>query len=184
MYGEWAAKGRKGGRKRDPRSHNNIVASHQVFPLLRCILLLLEKLLYYMYIVLTYTTTVLCVLCFKILEFEADAAPPEKYFVVSPRPADTNINGTICCDPRSGIDKYSRQTREKSSWKPPRVFHEDFSWVWSEYLRIRWAKLSILSLFHVFWSPPTTQYSISIPSDEYGQIFNTSPSTVAPKNVE
>ena len=22
--------------------------------------------------------------------------------------------GTICCDPRSGIDKYSRQTREKS----------------------------------------------------------------------
>ena len=28
-----------------------------------------------------------------------------------------NIIGTICCDPRSGIDKYSRQTREKSEWK-------------------------------------------------------------------
>ena len=29
-----------------------------------------------------------------------------------------------------------------------------------------------------------TNHSIFIPSDEYGQIFNTSPSTVAPKNVE
>ena len=30
----------------------------------------------------------------------------------------------------------------------------------------------------------TTQYSISIPSGEYGQIFITPASTVAPKNVE
>ena len=59
---------------------------------------------------------------------------------------------------------------------PPLVFHSDFSLVCREYLRF---KLSILSLFHVFWSPPwsppTTQYSISIPSDELRQIFNTSP---------
>ena len=43
---------------------------------------------------------------------------------------------------------------------------------------------TIGTICYVFWSPPTTQLSISIPSDEYGQIFKTSPSTVAPKNVE
>ena len=57
------------------------------------------------------------------------------------------------------IHKYSRQTREKSEWKTrgaqpsSRVFHEDFSRVWSEYYVFRWAELSILPLFLVFWSP-------------------------------
>ena len=46
-----------------------------------------------------------------------------------------------------------------------------------EYWKFCWAKLSILSLFHFFWSPQP----IFIPSDVYGGIFNTSLSTVAPK---
>ena len=53
----------------------------------------------------------------------------------------TSVNiGAICCDPRSGIDKYSpineRKNRVKHKVaKPPSVFHEVFSRVWSEYLK-------------------------------------------------
>ena len=54
-------------------------------------------------------------------------------------------------------DKREKKPSEKHKVaKPPSVFHEVFSRVWSEYLKFCWAKLSILPLFLVFWSPQPT----------------------------
>ena len=54
-------------------------------------------------------------------------------------------------------DKREKKPSEKHEVaKPPSVFHEVFSRVWSEYLKFCWAKLSILPLFLVFWSPQPT----------------------------
>ena len=54
-------------------------------------------------------------------------------------------------------DKREKKPSEKHEVaKPPSVFHEVFSRVWSEYLKFCWAKLSILPLFLDFWSPQPT----------------------------
>ena len=63
-----------------------------------------------------------------------------KVFVVHVEESEINT-GAICCDPRSGIDKYSATNEEKKpsekheGAKPQSVFHEVFSRVWSEYLK-------------------------------------------------
>ena len=95
--------------------------------------------------------------------------------------------GPICRDPQSGSinihDKREKNPSEKHEVaKPPRVFHEDFSRVSSEYYVILLSEAQNIVIIPHFLVATTTQYSISIPSGEYGQIFITLASTVAPKN--